>query len=184
MFQTIYTFRILSFQNSARRAVPQILFITHSAKIISVHTAPPMAQMLRNLQQCFDPDIRVEAICVRRKWNTKPRDSGGGDFYKYEPNLCSGHWGSSFIYVCFCLLGPRGGLFSQAPTATAACARSKSQNGAKFHSWGLSLSLSLSLSWEAALEQGSDGGLWSLPLVFGTSSPKTWALPASSVKWG
>lgn len=50
MFQTIYTFRILSFQNSARRAVLQILFITHSAKIIPVPPALPEAQMLRNLK--------------------------------------------------------------------------------------------------------------------------------------
>ena len=111
MFQTIYTFRILSFQNSARRAVLQILFITHSAKIISVHTAPPIAQMLRNLSSVLIPDIRAEAICVRRKWNTKPRNSGSGGFYKYMPNLHGRHWGSSFIYVCFCLLVPPGACF-------------------------------------------------------------------------
>lgn len=116
MFQTIYTFRSLSFQNSARRAVPQILFITHSAKIISVHTAPPMAQMLRNLQLCLDPDIRVEAICVRRKCNAMPRDSGCGNFfYKYQPNLCSGRWGSRCIYVCFGLLVAQGACSPRHP---------------------------------------------------------------------
>jgi hypothetical protein len=32
-------------------------------------------------------------------------------FYKYVPNLRSGHWGSSFIYVCFCLPVPQGACF-------------------------------------------------------------------------
>ena len=145
MFQTIYTFRILSFQNSARRAVLQILFITHSAKIISVHTAPPIAQMLRNLSSVLIPDIRAEAICVRRKWNTKPRNSGSGGFYKYVPNLHGRHWGSSFIYVCFCLLVPPGAC-SHVPTGAAACMGRTRQDGAESPSWGLSSSL----SWEAA----------------------------------
>lgn len=178
MFQTIYTFRILSFQNSARRAVLQILFITHSAKIISVHTAPPIAQMLRNLSSVLIPDIRAEAICVRRKWNTKPRNSGSGGFYKYMPNLHGGHWGSSFIYVCFCLLVPPGACFPM-------CLQGL------LPAWGEEGRMELNLLPEdcphlvlgGSLEQSKDHRLQIQSLLVAILPPCL-TLPSSSMKWG
>lgn len=109
MFQTIYTFRILSFQNSARHAVPQILFITHSAKIISVHPAPPIAQMLRNLQLRFDPDTRAPELFVFAVNETRSRATVAlATFINIHP-IFAADTGGRVLFTCdfasWCLKG-------------------------------------------------------------------------------
>lgn len=175
MFQTIYTLRILSFQNSARYAIPQILFITHSAKIISVHTAPPIAQMLRNLQLCFDPDIRAKLFVCAVNETRSPGAVARAIFI----NIClifavgTGVW--VLFMLCFCLLVPQGACFPRCPQGPLPVQGGRARAGPGFIVEDCPCP-------QEQLGAGQRSRALDSAATSGNSS-SAWALPSPSVKW-